>query len=224
MNRVKPYTPIQYVMGRTQFCGLDFLVSEDVLIPRPETEMLVDTVLEVIKGARRKGKGLSILDLGTGAGNIAITLTKSSENCKIIASDISEKALEVARKNAILNKISGRVEFIKSDLFNDIEGEFDIIVSNPPYVSRPEFNTLQKEVLMEPRIAIDGGEDGLDFYRKIISAAPRHIKDGGYLIFEIGYGQKTAITEILKDASFDIFKMKKDFNRIDRVVVARWTS
>ncbi len=158
MRPIAPHTPIQYIVGKTEFCGIDFAVDERVLIPRPETELLVEKVIEL---AGVCGRDLRILDLCTGSGNIAITLTKALTNCRIVASDISEDALDVARSNAAKNGVSGRVEFVRSDLFTDVAGSFDIIASNPPYIARAEFGSLQKEVLREPRIALDGGDDGL---------------------------------------------------------------
>ena len=172
MRAVEPFTPIQYVMGSAEFCGLDMLVNENVLIPRPETELLVETAA-ALNPARR------ILDLCTGSGNIAIALmvrlrspsilskaegrveglTKSGVTCKIVASDISVGALSIARKNAVRHKAAG-IEFVVSDLFDGLKGSFDIIVSNPPYISGPEFSELQEEVLKEPRVALYGGEIG----------------------------------------------------------------
>jgi release factor glutamine methyltransferase len=246
MRTIKPFTPVQYITGQTTFCGLDFLVNEDVLIPRPETELLVDTVTEIINEQRttnNEQRNLRILDLGTGSGNIAVALmvrllltinpeqakraeglTKRISNCKMVASDISRSALRVARINSERHGVSGRIEFIESDLFEKIEGKFDIIVSNPPYIANDEFKTLQKEVLMEPRMALDGGEDGVDFYRKIISAAPRYLKSGGVLVMEIGYGQKAAIAEIINKNGMKPEEVRIDHNLIDRAIVARWTN
>jgi release factor glutamine methyltransferase len=225
MNRIKPHTPLQYIMGTTQFFGLDFEVNEDVLIPRPETEVLVQTVLEISRSSKLKGQRLKVLDLCTGSGNIAIALTKGLTNCKIVASELSDKALRVARRNAERNGVLDSIEFIHSDLFDEIKGKFDIIASNPPYVARHEFAGLQKEVLTEPRIAIDGGEDGLDFYRKIIASAPRYLNDGGYLVMEIGYGQAGRIKDIIGSTpGFKFLEVKEDQYVIERIVVAQWTS
>lgn len=222
MKTVEPYTPIQYIMGKTEFCGLEFIVNEDVFIPRPETEVLVQTALDLSYELRVMSYELRILDLCTGSGNIAIALTKNIRNCKIVASDISEEALAVAKKNAAFNGVLKRIEFINSDLFSKLEGKFDIVVSNPPYVARYEFETLDKEVLTEPRIAIDGGPDGLDFYGRIAQDAPRFLKNGGYLIMEIGFGQAHPIKEIIeKTGALDIVETKIDQNGIDRVMVAR---
>lgn len=219
MKTVEPYTPIQYVIGHAEFCGLQFTVNEDVLIPRPETEMLVEAVVERLQRSR----GERILDLCTGSGNIAVSLahlTKYYADCKIIASDISTGALEVARFNAIRHGVYNSIEFVKSDLFDSLCGSYDIIASNPPYIARDEFAALQKEVLREPHIAFDGGEDGLEFYRRIISQSPGYLRDDGLLIMEIGYGQALRISRIVVNASrLKITEIRKDNNGIDRVMV-----
>lgn len=223
MNTIAPYTPIQYIIGKSEFCGLEFIVNEDVLIPRPETELVVETAINLVHGLRSSVYGLTILDLCTGSGCIAIALTNSIRDCRIVASDISENALKVAEKNARLNGALDRVDFIKSDLFKEIKGEFDIITANPPYIAKGEFCELQEEVLREPRIALDGGSDGLDFYRRIIPAAAGYLKPGGYLIMEIGFGQKSGILDIVKiNSGLESVEIKKDHNGIDRVIVAQW--
>jgi release factor glutamine methyltransferase len=222
MSPVAPYTPIQYITGKTEFCGIDFAVDERVLIPRPETEHLVEKVIELASGC---DKELKILDMCTGSGNIAISLTKSISNCRIVASDISEDALDVARCNAARNGVSDRIEFVKSDLFTNVLGLFDIIASNPPYIARPDFDTLQKEVLREPRIALDGGDDGLEFYRNILSSSMLYLKPDGYVVFEIGYGQMSGILEIIKNiGQFKVAEVIKDWRGIDRIVVVTWIS
>ncbi len=225
IKTVEPYTPLQYIIGKEKFCGLDFIVNENVFIPRPETEVLVETVIGLLNESRYPKPEIRILDLGTGSGNIAISLTKSVHDCKIVASDISEDALEVARENAASNGVSENISFIKSDLFNNIRGKFDFIVSNPPYIARYEFQTLQKEVLKEPRTALDGGNDGLDFYRRIFLEAPRCLKRRGYCIIEIGFGQLSAIKEIIeKSRVFKLLDVKKDRYEIERVIVSKWTN
>ncbi len=235
VKTVEPFTPVQYIIGHTEFCGLDLIVNEDVLIPRPETELLVERVSGL---AGERVSGLKILDLCTGSGNIAIalthslslsvnadsgnSLTKAIPDCKIVASDISRSALDIARRNAVHHDVSDRIEFIKSDLFGAIEDRFDIIVSNPPYIARFEFATLQKEVLKEPRLALDGGEDGLDFYRKIIQAAPDHLNPDGHILFEIGFGQLDGVRKIIEaNGVFEIIEVKKDWNGIDRIVILK---
>lgn len=241
IKSVAPYTPLQYIIGKEKFSGLDFLVNEDVFIPRPETEILVNTALEIINAAPRSKTPARILDLCTGSGNIAISLmvrlslpsnpsetdglTKSAADCKIFASDISDKALEVAMQNARLNGVYDGISFIKSDLFKDIAGRYDIIVSNPPYIARCELKTLPKEVLKEPVLALDGGEDGLDFYRKIFLKAPAYLINGGYCIMEIGFGQRAAIKAMIEGfKGFKLIDVKEDQYLIDRVIVAQWIS
>lgn len=234
-------------MGKADFCGLEFLVNEHVLIPRPETELLVETVIRLAGWPVGRFAGLRILDLCTGSGNIAISLmvrlsspsklskdaaggraealslTKELTDCTIIASDISEQALRLARRNAAKHGVSGRIAFVASDLFGRIDGLFDIIVSNPPYIARHEFATLQKEVLKEPRLALDGGEDGLDFYRRIMSVAHLYLKRAGSLVMEIGFGQRGAIEGIIeRSGAMKVSEVRKDCNGIERVIVAKW--
>lgn len=227
IKSVAPYTPLQYIIGKEKFLGLDFLVNENVFIPRPETEILVNTALEIISAMRRSKAPVRILDLCTGSGNIAISiakgLAKSAADYKIFASDISDKALEVAMQNARLNGVSDGISFIKSDLFENIERRYDIIVSNPPYIARCELKTLPKEVLKEPSLALDGGEDGLDFYRNIFLKAPAYLMNGGYCIMEIGFGQRAAIKEMIEGfKGFKLIDVKEDQYLIDRVIVAQW--
>ena len=198
IKTIEPYTPLQYIMGKEKFFGLDFIVNEHVLIPRPETEVLVETALELLDNRQATTDERKILDLGTGSGNIAISLTKNAANCRIVASDISGNAIETAKENARLNGVFEKIVFTESDLFCDIEGRFDLIVSNPPYIAQYEFETLQKEVLKEPLLALDGGEDGLDFYRRIFGEAPQYLKDGGYCVVEIGFGQLQGIRNIIE--------------------------
>ena len=223
MRTIEPYTPVQYVMGSARFCGLDLMVDERVLIPRPETELLVEKVGQLVQRPAVGVQHPRILDLCTGSGCIAITLTKPLTHCTIIASDISEGALAVARHNALRQSVTDRVTFVQSDLFSGIEGAFDIIVSNPPYIARHEFATLQKEVLREPRAALDGGHDGLDFYRRIIAEAPRYLKKDGYLVMEIGFGQRRAIEAIAGSSGvFRVTEAVRDHNGIERVLVLTW--
>ena len=222
MRTTEPFTPVQYIMGSTEFCGLDIKVNEDVLIPRPETEFLVEAAVGLSESRGQKPEAIEILDLCTGSGCIAIALTKKLPDCKIVASDISEKALALAGDNAKIHQ-ARQIEFIKSDLFSDLKGSFDIIVSNPPYISGSEFTELQEEVLKEPRVALYGGEDGLDFYRKIFNTAGKFLKDGGYIAVEIGYGQAGAVKDICGGArGFKVVNIIKDLSGIDRVVVAKW--
>lgn len=222
IKSIGPFTPIQYVIGMTEFCGLDIEVNEDVLIPRPETEILVEVIEGLVHSQQSIAHSKRILDLCTGSGCIAIALTKKLPDCKIVASDISGKAIVLAKKNA--ERLGAeRIEFVLSDLFNDLKGSFDIIVSNPPYIAGYEFAGLQEEVLKEPRMALYGGEDGLDFYRRIFDSAGKFLKNGGHVAVEIGYGQSAQVKNILENAGgFRMVEVRKDSNGIDRVVVAKW--
>lgn len=215
--------PLQYILGSSEFMGIKFKVDKRVLIPRPETEILVETAIK--KGLRVKGQGLSvkILDIGTGSGCIAISLAKFLPDAQITAVDISQKALEVARENAKLNSVADQIKFMQSDLFDNYNlrpNTYDLIVSNPPYICSGEIKKLPKEVRYEPVIALDGGSDGIDFYRKIIKDAPCYLKENGYLIMEMGYNQKEAIEDIAKQSrNFMVNEIIKDYNSIERVIV-----
>ncbi len=210
--------PLQYITQKQEFMGMKFFVNEDVLIPQPDTEILVETVLDLCK---RYGKqSLRILDLCTGSGAIAIPLSKIL-NTQVFASDVSTKALEVAEKNNVLN--NSKVEFIESNLFEQINGEkFDIIVSNPPYIKNEEIKSLSKQVQNEPYIALAGGEDGLDFYRKIIDEAYKHINKNGYLCLEIGYDQKEDLIKLIKqNENYEYENCIKDLSNNDRCIIAK---
>jgi len=222
--------PIQYILSKAEFMGLSFKVTPDVFIPRPETEILVETVTELASGIRVKASGINILELGTGSGCIAVSLAKYLPDVKITATDISQEALEVAKDNALLNKVSERINFINSDLYTQCvcscgtsrcgNTQYDMIVSNPPYIATGEIDNLQPEVRYEPRSALDGGEDGLDFYRRIIALAPDFLKQDGFLIMEMGFNQKRDVEGIFKNSGgFQILKVIKDYNNINRVIV-----
>ncbi|MFH0739216.1 MAG: peptide chain release factor N(5)-glutamine methyltransferase [Candidatus Omnitrophota bacterium] len=214
--------PLQYLLGNTEFMGLKFKVKPGVLIPRPETETLVEAAARYLRSLE-KISGSNILDLGTGSGCIAVSLAKLFPYSRITASDISEQALEIARQNAKSNNV--RVKFIKSELFSDKKIRFDhyaMIVSNPPYISSDEINRLQIEISYEPRQALDGGRDGLNFYRRIIPQASQYLKDKGLLILEMGFGQHKRIENIFyKSAKFEIIEVIKDLNNINRVIIAQ---
>ncbi len=218
--------PIQYILSKTEFMGLEFIVNPDVFIPRPETEILVEKVIEIVQSLKFKVK--SILDIGTGSGCIAISLAKYLPNIKIIATDISEEALKVAKENARLNEVEDKIEFLHTDLFNITHytlniKQFDLIVSNPPYIPTGELKDLPKEVKFEPTVALDGGRDGLNFYRRIIKEAHYYLKYKGYLIMEVGQGQVLEIQEMIRDSNqFKLLEAIKDYRGIDRVLVAQW--
>lgn len=213
--------PIQYVTNNQEFMKMNFYVDENVLIPQPDTEILVE---EVINICNKKNLEYNILDLCTGSGAIGISLAKYIENSKITMSDISKNALDIAKKNAIQNKVKEKCNFIKSNMFENIKEKYDIIVSNPPYIKTDVISSLDIEVQNEPSIALDGGEDGLEFYRIIANEARKYLKKDGFLALEIGYDQKDEVINLLKDTGKygDIYS-KKDFANNDRIIVGKYS-
>ena len=211
--------PLQYITGKQEFMKLNFFVTKDVLIPRQDTEILVEEVINISKNIENP----MILDLCTGSGAIAVSLAKYINNVKIYATDISSKAIDIAKKNAEFNGVKNNIDFIESNLFSKIKNlKFDIIVSNPPYIETDEIIKLPKDVQNEPRMALDGGKDGLMFYRSIAKEAPEFLNSNGYLCFEIGYNQKQKVKQILEEQNkyVNIYS-KKDLCENDRVVVAQ---
>lgn len=214
--------PLQYILGETEFFGLTFKVDEKVFIPRPETEILVESIIEKVKGSySRYELKVKIIDIGTGSGCIAISLAKYFLSAKITALDFSQNALEVAKHNSKLNNVYDEIEFIESNLFEELEPtSYDLIVSNPPYICSADIANLQEEIKYEPRLALDGGRDGLDFYRRIIKNAPKFLKKGGFLFLEIGFGQRDDIVKIAsREKKLDILETVKDYSNIERVLV-----
>ena len=210
--------PIQYITNSQEFMNLKFYVDNRVLIPQPDTEILVENVISIVENTQKNcQKEIEILDLCTGSGIIGICLKKNLQNVKVYVSDISEDALDVAKKNSIQNNVE--ISFIKSDLFDEINEKFDIIVSNPPYIESNAIEGLSNEVKNEPKIALDGGKDGLDFYRKIIKEAPNFLNKIGVLALEIGYNQKDAVEKMLKTYKYKNIQIKKDLSNIDRVII-----
>lgn len=211
--------PIAYIVNNREFMGLDFYVEEGVLIPRPDTEPLVEEVIELVKGK----ENLKIVDIGTGSGAITVSLAKYIKDCQVYSLDISDKALSIGLKNAIANEVEDKINFIKSNIFSGIEDkglELDVIVSNPPYIRRADINTLHTQVKdYEPYIALEGGEDGLNFYRDITRESVKYLKDKGILAFEVGHDQAEDVSEILKHNGYTNIYTKKDLQGIDRVVI-----
>lgn len=220
INKLCNGMPLQYITNKQEFMGLEFYVNENVLIPQPDTEILVEEVIDIAKRGNKK----KILDLCTGSGAIGISIAKSINECEIILSDISKDALEVAKENCINHKVEDRVNIIQSDLFENIDedAKFDIIVSNPPYIKTDVIKTLDKEVQNEPILALDGGIDGLDVYKRIINEAYKFLNDDGYLCLEIGYDQKNEVIELIEQTGEykDIYS-KKDLAGNDRVVICK---
>lgn len=250
LKKLENGIPIQYIINNQEFMGLNFYVDEDVLIPQPDTEILVEEVIKYCNELRNNEpedketnkdykeniekepiinkedkninkKTIKILDLCTGSGIIGISIYKYLENVEIYASDISQKALNIAEKNTNLN--NAKINFINSDMFENIHiKDFDIIVSNPPYIESKVIKSLSKEVQNEPKLALDGGEDGLKFYRSILENAKDYLRKNGAIFLEIGYDQKEKIEEILK--SYKIYKETKcikDFGGNNRVIIIK---
>ncbi len=210
--------PLAYITGKKEFMSLDFEVNENVLIPRPETEELVSLVIEMYQGKKAK-----ILDLCTGSGAICCSLAYYLKDAACVGADISIGALDVAQKNAKSLGVDARAKFICHDVLNpdNIEGDFDVVVSNPPYIESDLIQNLENDVKNnEPILALDGGSDGLKFYREIIKNIDLYLKNGGMLLFEIGYNQGEALKNLLKDRFEDI-KVIKDLSGHDRIVTAR---
>ena len=207
--------PLQYLTGVQSFMGLDFFVNEHVLIPRQDTEILVEEVL------RNLHDGMSVLDLCTGSGCILISLLRYTNDCWGVGTDISPEALQVAVENAkrLVPDSEERLKFVESDLYERVEDKFDVIVSNPPYIPTGVIGTLMPEVREhEPRLALDGSEDGLIFYRRIINESRAYLKGGGMLFFEVGFDQGAAVRELMERAGFLEVKVTKDYADLDRVV------
>ncbi len=269
IEKRKDHQPLAYITGKKEFYSLEFRVTPDTFIPRPETEFIVDAVLKIVYGLRftvypssevedlllrrtggkrstvnseaksQAGKRLiNIVDLGTGCGNIAVTLARHIPHSRIYATDISKEALEVAKENAKRHRVEDRITFLEGNLFSPLEdrhlgGEIDFLVSNPPYVTRSEIASLMPEVAhYEPRIALEGGEDGLSFYRRIIEGAAQYLRSPvqpygngagqGYLILELGIDQASQVKEMIeKTLEFESIEIIKDYSQIERVIIAR---
>lgn len=205
--------PLEYILGKQEFMGLEFKVNENVLIPRQDTEILVE-------GALKSCQGKKVLDMCTGSGCIAISIARLGNVSEMHAVDISRGALEVADENAKRN--DAKVEFLESNLFEQVSGQYDMIVSNPPYIESGVIETLMPEVReFEPRLALDGTEDGLYFYKAISNAAPEYLTDEGEIFFEIGYNQGEAVSNIVREAGFSYVEVRKDLAGLDRVVYGK---
>jgi len=211
--------PIQYITGECEFYGLSFSVNRDVLIPRQETEHVVEKVLELASLL----VGPRLVDVGTGSGAIAIALAHESPGAKVTATDVSDAALRVARRNAERTGVAERIRFLEGDLLKPVAAEqFEFVVSNPPYVATDDRASLALEVRdHEPDVALFAGSNGLDIYRRLVPAAYRVLVAGGFAVFEIGYGQAEAVAELFSAAGFVDIEFAKDLQGIDRVITAR---
>ena len=205
--------PLQYILGFVPFYNIILNTDSRALIPRDETALLVEQALEFIQ----KNNYKTVLDIGTGSGAIAISIKKNAPQTKVCAVDISEKAISLAKENAKENEVE--IEFIKSDLFENLQNQkFDCILSNPPYIPTKDMEKLEKELSFEPKNALDGGSDGLDFYRDIIQEAKQHLNKNGLLMFEIGFDQGDAVKTLLSKSGFTDSVVLKDYSRLDRIV------
>ena len=219
MLRAKNRKPLQYILGEWEFYGLPFKVRENVLIPRPDTEILVEQCIQLMREIEEP----NILDIGSGSGAISIAIANELKSSSVTGVDINEDAIKLANENKVLNKVEN-VNFMKSDLFEKLDEDFkyDLIVSNPPYITKEEYETLMPEVKnFEPKNALTDLGDGLYFYREISKKAGAYLKDTGYLAFEIGYKQAKDVSKILEDNNFAILSVVKDYGGNDRVVLAK---
>lgn len=219
IKKLRKGIPIEHITHQKEFMKLMFFVDKNVLIPRQDTEILVEEVISIAKKINAK----NILDLCTGSGAIAVSLAKYLPQTEITAIDISNEALKIAKKNAISNNVENQITFISSDMFTNLnEEKFDIIVSNPPYIKTNVIEELDMQVKNEPYIALDGGKDGLEFYKKIINESYQYLKFNGYLCLEIGFDQKIDVIELIENTEkFTGTYSKKDLFDNDRIVVTR---
>jgi release factor glutamine methyltransferase len=209
--RRKKHEPLQYILGETEFYGYKIIVSNSVLIPRPETELLVERIINDEKKAK------SILEIGTGSGAIVITLANNLNETRIEATDISIDALKIAQQNAKLNNVE--IKFFRSDIFENVTGKYNLIISNPPYISPDEYELLPEEIKdHEPKFALRAKNKGLFFYNKILQNAKEHLTESGKIYFEIGYDQAKEIAEIAKRNGFSNIQVFKDMNGFDRII------
>ena len=212
--------PLQYILEESWFYGRRFFVSPAVMVPTPETELLCETAVRFVRKVGLKKP--RILDLGVGSGVISVTVAKELTDCQIVAVDLSPEAIEVAQKNATDLQAADKIEFRPSDLFEAVTGDekFDLILSNPPYISDEEYKTLPPEVLADPKLALTSGEEGLDAVKLILRDAPNYLAEGGRLMFEIGYNQADRVHELTAtDDRYRSIVILKDLNDVDRVVL-----
>jgi release factor glutamine methyltransferase len=223
MKRRGKREPLQHIVGSTSFCGLEIQVNSSALVPRPETELLAEKGWQfLLERAKNASDPLNAFDLGTGSGCIAIAMAKNCPTLQVLAVDISQAALELAQKNAALHGFSERIRFLQADAFDapDLNGSFDLLISNPPYIPSAEIETLQAEVReFDPRRALDGGIDGLDFYRRLAVNAGSWLKPGGKMMLEFGDGQAEAVSDILRQQNWIVESVIEDYAQKARLLV-----
>jgi release factor glutamine methyltransferase len=220
LDRRATNEPAAYILGQKEFYSRPFTVNPKVLIPRPETELLAEETVRLCSTIDSP----TVLDLGTGSGCIAVTVASENSSARVFASDISEHALDVAKENAWRNSVADRISFIQGDLLSSFQKQaFDIVVSNPPYVSESEFRALEPEVKdCEPALALLAGRDGLSCIKKIVTHAPRILKDGGWCLVEIGAGQSSSAMGLFEETGYSAISAHKDISNTERVIKAQW--
>lgn len=226
LQRRAKQEPLQYILGSTEFMALPFKVNPNVLVPRPETEILVESVIEVCQEKFSSNERITILEIGTGSGCIAVSLAKNINGCDITAIDISQEALDIAVQNAELNNQTSKIHFMKTDFRNQTtlpHSSYDIIVSNPPYISKSDFEQLPEEIKnYEPTVALMDNADGLSFYRQIGEYCPAGLNPGGLVFVEVGLGQAQKVKELFVSNRLSSVNIIKDLNGIERVVCAEY--
>ena len=211
--------PLQHLLGTVEFCGHTFAIDKRAMVPRPETEELVELLLAEISGQKSE---IRILDVGTGSGVIGLSLAVKFPQANVCAIDISEDALSLARENAAQLRLSERVRFQKSDLLENVSERFDLIVANLPYISMQDRHLLAREVLHDPEVALFGGSSGDELVRELIEQAPAHLEPGGLLALEIGLGQAEGLSDFLRQKNYHDIELKKDYSGISRFLLARY--
>ncbi len=217
--RRQRFEPTAYIVGEREFWGLDFLITPAVLIPRPETELIVDATAEIVQGTM-SGRSLRMADIGTGSGNIAVSIAHLLPNCTFVATDVSQPALDVARQNALRHGVADRIEFVCTSYLDGVNGPFDLITANPPYVRDIDKRGLSADVLQEPHVALFGGSTGLDHVEAVLSAAVRMLPAGGWLVMEFGFGQEDDVRERAgRHEELRIDHLRADLQGLARTVI-----
>ena len=217
--RRQRFEPTAYIVGEREFWGLDFLTTPAVLIPRPETELVVEATAEIVRGTMG-ARSLRMADIGTGCGNIAVSIAHLLPNCTFVATDVLQPALDVARQNALRHGVADRIEFVCTSYLDGVKGHFDLITANPPYVRDIDKRGLSADVLQEPHVALFGGSTGLDHVEAVLSAAVRMLPSGGWLVMEFGFGQEDDVRERAgRHEELRIDHLRADLQGLARTVI-----